>query len=256
MPRAAPPTRRRSASSGRSQTGTSRLWARNMPANLVFSPSSRPAVGVQPGQRVQSPILVVRQHPAHVRRAPGPGTSTRRERPPSGRSGRSTSSRAPATPAPPGRRLASSSSQNSKVSRMVMSSGPSTRMSCRRGPSPGSAGTATGSPGGVSSALQDRDGDVPGRVAGLHVPLQADVDPAVRLRHRRPRHRQHRGERDVAVTELPSQLRIQPQRRGRRRDQLAQGDPLDLVGQALERAGHEDVANLGRLGVRSGLRVG
>ena len=45
---------------------------------------------------------------------------------------------------------------------------------------------------------QDRLGDVAGHVAGLHVPLQPDEDPAVLAGHRRPRHRQHR--REIKVT--------------------------------------------------------
>ena len=77
------------------------------------------------------------------------------------------------------------------------------------------------------------------------MPLQADEDPAVRLGHRRPGHRQHRGQRDRRGRRTRSTSSgARRQRRGRGRDQLAQGDPLGLVGQALERAGHEDVADL------------
>ena len=80
-----------------------------------------------------------------------------------------------------------------------MSSGPSTSMSCSRGPSPGSAGTRDRVAGLGLQRAQHRHREVAGDVAGLHVPLQADEDPAVRLGHRRPGHRQHGGQGDRAV---------------------------------------------------------
>ena len=49
---------------------------------------------------------------------------------------------------------------------------------------------------------------------------------------------------DRPVAELLDQGGGQPQRRGGGRHQLAQGDPLGLVGQPLERTRHEDVPHL------------
>ena len=135
---------------------------------------------------------------------------------------------------------------------MVISSGPSTRMSCSRGPGPGSGGTATWLARLGAQRAEQRLGQVPGDVAGLLVALQADEDPPVRLGHRRGGHRQHRGQGDRPVAVLLDQLGRQPQRRGRGRHQLAQRDPLRLVGQPLERAGHEDVAHL--LALRGAVR--
>ncbi len=82
--------------------------------------------------------------------------------------------------------------------------------------------------------------------------LETDENPAVRLGHRRPGHRQHRGQRDGPLAVPGNELGGEPQRWRRGREPLAQRDPLGLVGQALERAGYEDVTQLLALGGRLG----
>ena len=78
-------------------------------------------------------------------------------------------------------------------------------------------------------------------------PLQADEDSAVGLGHRRPGHRQDGREDDRTLAVAFHQRRREGQRGGRGRHQLAERDPLGLVGEVGERPGHEHVADLGPL---------
>ena len=165
------------------------------------------AGGGQPGQRVQRGVLVVAAAPSARAPCPAPGTSTPPARRPAARSGRSPRWPAPATPARSGRRPRPASSQNSKPSCMVMSSGPSTRMSCRRGPGPGSGGTLDRPAGLGLAARRAARRPGPGRRRRTGVPLQADEHPPVRLGHRRPGHRQHGRQGDRAVAVLLDQRR-------------------------------------------------
>ena len=94
----------RACSSGRSQTGTSRPCARNMPANLRplaerQRARRRRAGPARPARRPRRPAAPSARAPS-----PAPGTSTRPARRPAARSGRWRRWPAPATPGRSGRR--------------------------------------------------------------------------------------------------------------------------------------------------------
>src|SRR6266545_3847317 len=135
---------------------------------------------------------------------------------------------------------APSSSQKSKPSYSVMSSLPSSRTSCSRGPGPASDGTPTVLPGSVPSAeiraaamsrltspeLNCRCRPMKIRPSGLVIAGHANGSTVARITSR------------SAACSAYS-----PESRGGGH-QLPHRDPLDLVGEPFERAGHENVADL------------
>ena len=205
------------------------------------------AGGAQPGQRVQRPVLVVRQHPAHVRllRYPGPVRGGCRAQPRGGIDGRVGAFQ---------RRLhvrvLARVAVQPELEAVVH--GHLERAVHQDVLQPG-AGFGQGGHRDRATRLglqrgEDGHRQVPGDIPGLHLPLQPDEDPPVRLDQRRHRHRQHGGHRDRALAVPLHQVGDQPQRRRRGRDEFPQRDPLRFVHQAGEGPGHEDVAQLLALG--------
>ena len=221
-----------------SHTGTSRPWARN-DADVAGAVAERVrAARVQPGERVEHRVLVVRHHPAQVRLARGCGTSTPR-RPSSAapsarrrRWPRSSGSRRLGVVA---RRLPSI--QKSKPSCTVTSNGASrSSRSCSRGPAAGRPSGRPACPARPRAPARSACADVAAGVAGGRDGLQAEEDLAVAAHQRGPGHRQDRRDRDGAAGVRAGERST---RRGRGRDDLAQRDPVALAGQPLERAAHQ-----------------
>ena len=231
----APPSLPPPDSAGRSQTGTSRPCARNMPANLVPSPEGQLAGAGQPGQRGQRGVLLVGEHPAHVGLLREPAPVRGRRRGQLRRSGRSSRSPAPATPSPPGRSTPRRARSRSRRARSP-SSPSSPSMSCSRGPGRAAAARAPARPARppARAAATAR-----GRGSRRRTGCRA----AGRGRSARPA---WSAPARPAAAPWPSVISRSPysathfadesQRRGRRRHQLAQRDPVGLVRQALERA--------------------
>ena len=98
--------------------------------------------------------------------------------------------------------------------------------------------------GGCGQGRLERVPQVTADVAGARLHLQAQEDPTVSAHQGRPGQRQHRRQRDVT-----RRVGGEHQPGRRRRDDLAQGDPLGLVGAPREGPGHQAPVLAGALAV-------
>ena len=221
--------------SGRSQTGVSRPWARNMPTKRESGTSTSSPATWSRARASSSSLLGLGHHPAQVLLGPDVGP-VRRGHPGQLLGGVHVAlacSRAPIRSGASG----TSATQKSKPGCTVTSSVRRDQVLQPR-PLP----RVVGEPHGAGLVLRERrrqhGAEVAGRVAEVVLHLQRQPDLAALAHHRGSRAGEQRHERDVAVAVVAAQR----QRRRGGRHQLAQRHDVALGRQPLEGAADEDRA--------------
>ena len=191
-PRGTPPRAPREPAApvptSRSQTGTSRPWARNIPTSRESGTSwSRPAACSR-ASASSAVRLGLGEHPAQVLLGASRRSSTPRRPSSAGSSARPRRRPARGRPARSAVWSSTSATHQPKPSCTVTSrSSPVTR-SCRRGPGPGGSVSPT-MPGSASSALSSTAPEVARRVAEVVLHLEPEPDGSRVADHRGRRRR-------------------------------------------------------------------